>query len=145
MLTRPSSANVATVVCPLGPRVRSFVGRKDSRTPAPNNLLPSAFDSADHLLTLFADKTISPGQLVALVGAHTTSQQFFVNRRRAGDPQDSTPGVWDTKFYGDTTNATSPRRVFKFQSDINLSLDSRTKGAWRAFTGPAGQAPWNGV
>jgi catalase (peroxidase I) len=30
------SANVATVVCPLGPRVRTYVGRKDSSTPAPD-------------------------------------------------------------------------------------------------------------
>lgn len=30
------AANVATVVCPLGPRVRTFVGRKDSSVPAPD-------------------------------------------------------------------------------------------------------------
>lgn len=29
-------ANTATVTCPLGPRIRTYVGRKDSSTPAPN-------------------------------------------------------------------------------------------------------------
>jgi hypothetical protein len=139
------AANVATVVCPLGPRVRTFVGRVDSSTPAPEGLLPGPFQSADELITMFADKTISPGGLVALVGAHTTSQQRFVDQARAGDPQDRTPGVWDVNFYDETLSNTSPRRIFKFQSDINLSLDSRTSGAWRAFSGQTGQLPWNGV
>ncbi|KID79397.1 Peroxidase [Metarhizium brunneum] len=138
-------ANVATVVCPLGPRVRSFVGRKDNANPSPDGLLPSPSDPADQLISLFANKTISANQLVALVGAHTTSQQFFVDTARAGDPQDSTPGVWDTNFYGETTDANSPKQVFKFQSDVSLSQDSRTKGAWTAFTGTQGQRPWNGA
>ncbi|OAA43291.1 ligninase H2 precursor [Metarhizium rileyi] len=138
-------ANVATVVCPLGPRIRSFVGRKDSSDAAPDGLLPSPFDSADQLISMFSNKTISPNQLVALIGAHTTSQQVFVNTSRPGDPQDSTPGVWDTNFYGETTDANAPKRIFKFQSDINLSQDPRASGAWKAFTGTAGQRPWNGA
>ncbi|UNI21317.1 Manganese peroxidase [Purpureocillium takamizusanense] len=137
------AANVATVTCPLGPRVRSFVGRKDSSNQAPDGLLPSPFDSADRLIELFSNKTISARELAALVGAHTTSQQFFVDPNRAGDPQDSTPGVWDVEFYGQTTDPNAPKRVFKFQSDVNLSKDERTKGAWTAFSGPTGQAPWN--
>jgi hypothetical protein len=138
-------ANVGTVLCPLGPRVRSFVGRKDTSTASPTGLLPSVDDSVDKLISLFADKTLSAGQLVALVGAHTTSQQRFVDPSRAGDPQDSTPGVWDVLFYGETTNPNSPARVFKFKSDIALSKDSRTSGAWQAFSGATGQAPWNGA
>lgn len=82
---------------------------------------------------------------MALVGAHTSSQQFDVDPARAGDPQDSTPGVWDTNFYGETTDPNSPKQVFKFQSDVGLSQDSRTKGAWTAFTGTQGQRPWNRV
>jgi manganese peroxidase len=139
-------ANVATVVCPLGPRVRSFVGRKDNNAAAPTGLLPTPFDSAEKLINLFADKTISPAGLVALVGAHTTSQQRFVDPARAGDPQDSTPGVWDVAFYGQTTDPNAPKRVFKFQSDINLSKDPRTAPTWNAFSGLiTGQLPWNQV
>lgn len=137
-------ANVATVVCPLGPRVRSFVGRVDNSNPAPTGLLPSPFDSVTDLLALFADKTIDAAGLVALVGAHSTSQQRFVDTARAGDPQDRTPGVWDVQFYGETTNANSPQRIFKFQSDVLLSQDSRTAPTWQAFSGQLqGQIPWN--
>ncbi|KJZ75502.1 hypothetical protein HIM_05198 [Hirsutella minnesotensis 3608] len=138
------AANVATVTCPLGPRVRSFVGRKDNSNPAPDGLMPVPSDSADRLISLFGDKTIAPDELVALVGAHTTAQQRFVDPSRAGDPMDSTPGVWDVRFYGQVLNPFSPRRVFKFQSDINLSQDPRTSGTWRGFSGLiTGQIPWN--
>ena len=138
-------ANVATVVCPLGPRIRTFVGRKDNSKAGPTGLLPGEKDSADVLLKLFAAKTIDAHDLVALVGAHTTSQQHFVNTGRDGDPQDSTPGVWDMAFYPQTTN-TSPVRVLKFQSDINLSKDSRTKEEWAEFSDRnSGQNHWNEV
>lgn len=138
-------ATVGTVLCPLGPRVRSFVGRKDSGKAAPTGLMPDVNDNVDKLLSLFSDKTIDAGALVALVGAHTSSQQRFVDQSRFGDPQDSTPGVWDVLFYSETTDPNSPQRVFKFKSDVALSKDSRTKGAWTAFSGSNGQAAWNGV
>lgn len=67
-------ANVATVVCPLGPRIRSFVGRKDNSKAGPTGLLPGEKDSATTLINLFSAKTIDAHDLVALVGAHTTSQ-----------------------------------------------------------------------
>lgn len=135
-------ANIATVVCPLGPRIRSFVGRKDNSKAGPTGLLPGVNDSADKLIKLFEAKTIDPHDLVALVGAHTTSQQHFVNTARDGDPQDSTPGIWDVAFYGQTTGSPPPR-VLKFASDINLSKDSRTQGEWQEFIG--GQSHWNEV
>ncbi|KAF2999843.1 hypothetical protein E8E13_007275 [Curvularia kusanoi] len=136
-------ATVATVVCPLGPRIRSFVGRKDNTKAAPTGLLPGHLDSADTLIKLFAAKTIDAHDLVALVGAHTTSQQHFVDTARGGDPQDSTPGVWDVKFYPETTGSAAPR-VLKFQSDINLSKDSRSAGEWKEFSNPTnGQDHWN--
>lgn len=138
-------ANVATVLCPLGPRVRSFVGRKDSSSQAPTGLMPAVTDSVDKLISLFTAKTFTAGQLVALVGAHTSSQQRFVDETRFGDPQDSTPGVWDVLFYSEVTDPNSPPRVFKFDSDVRLSKDSRTSGAWGAFSGSTGQAPWNAV
>ncbi|KAH7000164.1 peroxidase [Ilyonectria destructans] len=137
-------ANIATVVCPLGPRVRSWVGRKDSSTPSPPNLLPSPFSDADTLLQLFMAKTIGPDGLIALLGAHTTSQQNFVNVSRAGDPQDSTPGVWDVLYYQQTLGkVATPERVFMFPSDINLSKHPRTSPAFQAFAGPGGQGMWN--
>lgn len=136
-------ANVATVVCPLGPRIRSFVGRKDNSRAGPTGLLPGHTDSADSLIKLFAAKTIDAHDLVALVGAHTTSQQHFVNTSREGDPQDSTPGVWDVNFFPETTGSAAPR-VLKFASDINLSKDPRSAGEWKEFSNPSGgQDHWN--
>ncbi|KAF2198319.1 heme peroxidase [Delitschia confertaspora ATCC 74209] len=133
-------ANVATVVCPFGPRIRTYVGRKDNAKAGPTGLLPDVNDSADKLIKLFQAKTIDPHDLVALVGAHSTSQQHFVDTGRDGDPQDSTPGEWDVAFYGQTTGSPPPR-VMKFNSDIALSKDSRTQGEWQQFVG--GQAHWN--
>ncbi|KAF3033748.1 hypothetical protein E8E12_003304 [Didymella heteroderae] len=136
-------ANIATVACPLGPRIRSFVGRKDNSRAGPTGLLPGHTDSADSLIKLFAAKTIDAHDLVALVGAHTTSQQHFVNTARDGDPQDSTPGVWDVKFYPETTGSPAPR-VLKFQSDVNLSKDPRSAEEWKEFSNPSsGQDHWN--
>lgn len=139
------AANVATVSCPLGPRIRTFVGRVDNPVAPPRGLLPSPFHSADVLLSMFANKTFSADGLVALMGAHSTSQQFGVDPSRAGDPQDSTPGVWDVKYYGETASVTPPQRVFRFQSDINLANDPRLKASWAAFTPDSAQGAWNRV
>ncbi|KAF3811071.1 hypothetical protein GCG54_00010407 [Colletotrichum gloeosporioides] len=136
------SANAATVVCPLGPRVRTFIGRKDSSVAAPPNLLPDVNSPADALIDLFNNKTISSYGLISLIGAHTTSQQRFVDPSRSGDPQDSTPGVWDVKFYSETIG-NAPPRVFKFNSDIALSKYPSTSAQFAAFAGPGGQAAWN--
>ncbi|KAL5411752.1 hypothetical protein PMIN06_010818 [Paraphaeosphaeria minitans] len=119
-------ANVATV---------------DNAKAGPTGLLPDVNDSADKIVKLFLAKTIDPHDLAALVGAHTTSQQHFVNTARDGDPQDSTPGVWDVKFYGETVS-TAPKRVFKFASDILLSKDARVKEEWQEFINDS-QDHWN--
>lgn len=139
-------ANVATVVCPLGPRVRSFVGRADSAVVNKVELLPSPFSDAVDLIRLFRGKTISPHSLVALIGAHTTSQQRLTNATRAGDPQDSTPGVWDVLYYDETYGTIeAPDRVFKFPSDVALAKYSLTAKEWISFLGSAGQDHWNTV
>ncbi|KAI0540100.1 ligninase H2 [Xylaria digitata] len=143
-LIRKMGANVATVVCPLGPRIRSFVGRVDSTVPNKSELLPSPFSDALDLIRLFRAKTISPHALVALLGAHTTSQQRLTNVTRAGDPQDSTPGVWDVLYYEETYGAVeAPERVFKFPSDVALAKYSVTAKEWISFLGTAGQGHWN--
>ncbi|KAK2021878.1 peroxidase [Colletotrichum zoysiae] len=136
------SATVATVVCPLGPRIRTYVGRQDSAAPCPNDLLPPVTGSADFLIQLFENKTIRAHGLTALIGAHTTSQQRFVDPSRAGDPQDSTPGVWDVKFYKETLGS-APARVFKFASDVVLAKDPRISAEFQAFAGQGGQSHWN--
>ncbi|KAI1284403.1 ligninase H2 [Xylaria sp. FL0933] len=102
------------------------------------------FSEAVDLIRLFRDKTISPHSLVALLGAHTTSQQRLTNATRAGDPQDSTPGVWDVLYYEETYGTVNtPERVFKFPSDVALAKYSVTTSEWISFLGSGGQDHWN--
>lgn len=125
----------ATVSCPLGPTVKTMIGRKDSATPAPNeSLLPgNATMSADSILSLMADKGFSAPDTAALLGAHSSAQQFFVDPSRAGAPQDRTPGIWDVDYYADTTSKNPA--VFTFQSDINIASDPRSGPTFKSFIG----------
>lgn len=84
-------ANVGAFACTGGPRVRSFVGRKDSSEPSLEGLMPSPLSGADMLIPLFKNKTISAAGLVALVGAHTTSHQRTVDPRQAGRRRTARP------------------------------------------------------
>lgn len=140
------AATHAVVTCPLGPRIRFFVGRSDSVRNAPDNLLPSVTASADALVALFEDKTISSHELAALLGAHSVSRQFFSNTTTGGQPQDSTPGVWDTRFYNETQAGTI-KGVYQLPSDIVLAADSRMSTEWAMFRRPGGigQLHWNSV
>ena len=138
-------AKVAVRVCPGGPRIRTFVGRVDSSTANPSGLLPNVNSSPATLISLFANKTIVAGGLVALVGAHTTSRQQFFDTAHALTPQDTTPGLWDNLFYSQTTAATPPSGILKFPSDVALSVNSQTSGVWSLFSTPAGAAIWNRV
>lgn len=133
----------AVVTCPLGPRIRFFSGRKDSRVPAVEGLLPSVTAPAEELINLFRAKTIEPHELAALLGAHSTSTQRFVDPTLAGRPQDSTPGIWDVKFYNETIQKV-PRRIFRLQSDVALASHPSMKDEWMDFIDPVnGQDHWN--
>lgn len=82
--------NVAVVVCPLGPRQITFVGRDDKLTSDNIGLLPDTKASAASLIELFAEKTFTVIDLISLIGAHTTAKQRFVDTSKAGQPLDST-------------------------------------------------------
>lgn len=90
--------NLAVVVCPLGPRQLSFVGRTDNALIPPQDLIPKTTAAVTDLLQLFLDKTIGTIDLISLIGAHTTATQRFVDPAASG-PLDSTIGVWDVAFY----------------------------------------------
>lgn len=139
-----TAATVATVSCPQGPRIRTFVGRTDNSKAGPAGLLPSPLQGAQELIDLFAAKTFSSSDLVALVGAHTVSKQTKVDPSRSGASQDSTPAVWDTKFYSQTL-ANDNKTILIFPSDKNLATYSKTSGQWKNFAGSSGQAAWGPV
>ena len=118
------AAAVAMAVCPFGPRVRALVGRIDNSTASPNGLVPGPRDPMDKILGQFAKVGMSPADVVALVGAHTTARQFFDDPAKAGASLDTTPGVWDVKFYGQTKAGTAP---YSLSSDRRMTNDSRVR------------------
>lgn len=136
-------AAVATTACPGGPRIRAFVGRHDvvpGSPPPPPGLLPPPTADAPRLLDVFAAKTLSPTDLVALVGAHTVSRQYFVDTAYAGQAQDSTPDVFDTRFFAETPVASRPKGVYSFYSDVSLAADPATQPIWKRYAGENAQA-----
>lgn len=137
------AAKHAVATCPLGPRIRTYVGRIDAPIglESDGSLLPTVSQSADDLIALFNAKTITPHMLAALVGAHSTSKQFNQDPANAGAPQDSTPGVWDVKFYKETLPSSNPKGVFRFASDIALSTHPQMKKEWNDFIDD--QDHWN--
>lgn len=93
-------------------------------------------------MALFEDKGFDATDLAALVGAHATSKSFFETPTGQGDiglPQDSTPGIWDVKFYSETTNP--PEGVFVFPSDLALSQHSVVGPQFASFVNRQGR--WN--
>lgn len=139
--------NHATVSCPKGPRVRTFIGRKDATKANQGSLLPDTRDDPNNLIALFKRKGISERELAALLGAHTTARQRFVDTSSAAvnKPLDGTNGVWDVEFYNDTLNnpvgATANQKVFVLPSDKALSQHPKVKGDWSRFVG--NQGGWN--
>ncbi|KAI4146347.1 MAG: hypothetical protein LQ340_005973 [Diploschistes diacapsis] len=132
----------AVVTCTQGPRIRAFVGRKDSKKAAPNHLLPEPYNSANYIISLFQNKTIISDDLISLVGAHSTAKQFFVNTSLAGEPLDETPGVWDYFYYAELLQSPQPQGVYRLQSDVALSADPVTSGRWNTLAN-GGQPAWN--
>jgi len=142
------AGNHAVVSCPGGPTVKTLVGRKDARfdQPSPTGVMPpGAGPGSDHdsLLKLFENKGFDALDLAALVGAHSTSKVFGQTGQNipVGGQQDSTPGLWDVKFYGETYSP--PQNVYRFQSDINLS--NKTTAVGKEFSGFVNnQGKWTG-
>lgn len=115
-----------------------FIGRKDSTQAPPEGLIPNPRSPGDELVKLFEDKGISPTELAALIGAHTTAKQRVFDPSMAGTPLDSTPGIWDIKYYQQVLQRTAP---FILPSDAALAKNAATGGAFRSFA--ASQGGWS--
>ena len=131
------ASSVAIVTCPQGPRVPTFVGRKDSSIPNPDNLLPNVHADGASLFKLFSDKGFSARDLAALLGAHSTSKAFGQDDIPSGAPQDDTPGIWDVHYYQNTL--TPPPGVVRFQSDINLAAHPVVGKEFKGFVNNQGK------
>jgi len=136
-------AKVGAGSCPGGPRIRFFVGRTDNPNPAPTGLLPPPTFTAQQLIDNFNAKTIGPGGLVALIGAHTASRQTQVDTTKIGAPQDTTPGKWDQRYFVETLDPNAPSTIVKFPSDINVANGAVTGPVWQQFMN--NKAAWDRV
>ena len=123
--------------CPQAPRLRAYVGRKDGTVTNTNGLLPAVTASAASLVSLFQAKTIVAEDLVALVGAHTTSKQFFVDTTKAGQVSIYFPlfPTTSTSFFHDgmlthlrPAPRHRPRRLGRYVLQPDSSADST---GWR--------------
>jgi hypothetical protein len=88
---------LGVIICPGGPVIETWVGRKDAQWKNPTGLLPDVNDSVPKMVARFQDMGFTIRDLMALIGAHTTAKQRFVDPSRADEPQDTTPAIWDVK------------------------------------------------
>ncbi|KAJ6566832.1 heme peroxidase [Mycena capillaripes] len=124
---------LGVLACPGGPRIDAFVGRPQPKNVAPNGLFPSPDDPVPTLLARFADMGFTTRDLIALVGAHSTGKQRFVDPSVANSSFDSTVDIWDVRFYSETAAPTTPPDVLKLHSDVNFSHNTSTKFEFHRF------------
>jgi hypothetical protein len=133
------AAAVAISSCPLGPRVRALVGRKDSSEAAPLHSMPGSRDSISSILEKFKAKGFNGDDVVALMGTHSVAVQVNDDPAQAGKSLDSTPSIYDLKFYQETLDGTAP---YSLQSDKGLANNTETKQIWKEFA-DGDTSKWN--
>ncbi|KAF7366154.1 Peroxidase [Mycena venus] len=127
---------LAVLACPGGPAITAYVGRTPPQNIAPTGLLPSPEDPVATLVARFADMGLSSRDMIALIGAHTTGTQQFVNPAEANYTFDTTDTIWDTRFYTQTAdNTTVLPDVYKLDSDVAFSTDPTTSTDFNRFIG----------
>ncbi|KAJ6526191.1 heme peroxidase [Mycena vulgaris] len=109
---------LAVLVCPGGPVINAFVGRPAPRSIAPDGLFPIPESPVQVLADRFADMGSSiRDSLMALIGAHSTGKQRFVNPAQANTTFDTTVDIWDVRFC--STSTTTNPGTFKLGSNVN--------------------------
>ncbi|KAJ7016552.1 heme peroxidase, partial [Mycena alexandri] len=136
-----------SIACPGGPRVDAFVGRGLPLNTAPTGRLPNPDDPVPLLLAKFADMSFSVRSMVALIGAHTSGKQRFVDPARNGSSFDSTVDIWDTgrpftgrriqvRWHGSiqlwSYSPLSPD-VFMLDSDVNIAGNTSTRAEFHRY------------
>ncbi|KAF7351682.1 Peroxidase [Mycena sanguinolenta] len=132
---------LAVLACPGGPVIPAYVGRSAPRNIAPTGLLPDPEDSVNVLLARFADMGFKSREVMALIGAHTTGKQRFVDPAAANTTFDTTVQIWDTRFCNTPldTETADPTTVlpgtFKLDSDVNFATNPTTAPDFNRFIG----------
>jgi hypothetical protein len=144
------SSSVALTMCPGAPRVKTFVGRPDATTPAPDFTIPSAFQPVEGILARMADAGFSPDEVVALLASHSVAAQDRVDTTVPGSPLDSTPDRFDSQIYLETLlkgtaypgkgphfgEVKSPLPgELRLQSDAAIARHAKTACTWQGFVG----------
>ncbi|TDZ61518.1 Manganese peroxidase H4 [Colletotrichum trifolii] len=119
-----AAASFAVAACG-GPKTFLFVGRKDSKVPNPEGVLPTQDSDAASQISAFRKKGFTATDLVALIGAHSAGKSI---QELAFD---SSPEKLDsTVFYPETVEETAPTSL---GSDFALSNATETKNIWKGF------------
>ncbi|KAJ6566884.1 heme peroxidase [Mycena capillaripes] len=127
---------LGVLACPGGPVINTYIGRPAPKTiPAPDGLLPNPNSAVKVLTDRFADMGFSIRELMALIGAHSTGKQRFVNLAQAQSSFDSTVDIWDVRFYSETQSSTTAPGTFKLNSDVNFSHNATTQKDYNRFVG----------
>ncbi|KAJ7715815.1 heme peroxidase, partial [Mycena metata] len=123
------------LACPGGPTIPVYVGRRLPLNIAPMGLLPSPEDPVEKLVARFADLGLTVRQMIALIGAHTTGKQRFVDPTLALESFDTTVDIWDTRFYTETSTPGLLPGQYKLDSDVAFSTDNLTAVEFNRFIG----------
>ncbi|KAF7354008.1 Peroxidase [Mycena venus] len=126
---------LGVLACPGGPAVTTYIGRPAPKNIAPDGLLPNPNSAVKVLTDRFADMGFSIRELMALIGAHSTGKQRFVDAALAGSSFDSTVDIWDVRFYSETQNSTAAPGTFRLNSDVNFSHNATTQKDYNRFVG----------
>ncbi|KAJ6467503.1 heme peroxidase [Mycena vitilis] len=124
---------LGVLACPGGPRIDAFIGRPQPKNIAPIGLLPSPDDPVPKLLDRFADMGFTTRDLIALVGAHSSGKQRFVDPTVANSSFDSSVDIWDVRFYAETAAPSTPPGVLKLHSDVNFVHNASTAFEFHRF------------
>ncbi|KAJ7684142.1 heme peroxidase [Mycena polygramma] len=126
---------LGVLACPGGPVIKTYIGRPAPKNIAPDGLLPNPNSAVKILTDRFADMGFSIRELMALIGAHSTGKQRFVDPALAESAFDSTVNIWDVRFYSETQSATAPPGTFRLNSDVNFSHNATTQKDYNRFVG----------
>ncbi|KAK7453945.1 fungal class II heme-containing peroxidase [Stygiomarasmius scandens] len=129
------AGTLAVLACPGGPVVNTYVGRGPVKNVNPHNLIPDTHDTIPNIIDRFNDMGISVREAMALIGSHTCARQRFVDQAFANDTFDTTPEIWDIRFYSETKRNESDPGVFRLPSDLGFAQNSLTKDDYNRFVG----------
>ncbi|KAL5521085.1 hypothetical protein ACEPAG_9007 [Sanghuangporus baumii] len=119
--------------CPGTPQIQFFAGRPNPVAAAPDGLVNQPGDSADVIISRFADAGLTTDDIVSLLASHSIGAADAVTGANRGAPFDSTGHVFDTQFFIETRLHNALPGAGRLPSDTELARDDRTSCLWQSF------------